>query len=161
MKTLSFIRHAKSSWKHNVIDQQRPLRTRGVKDAEVVSKLVAASMPVPNLIITSDAVRAKTTAHYFKEAYALKETNFIINTELYDFSGQQVMKVIKELDDTLDCVMLSGHNHAFTSIVNMLGSVIVENLPTCGFVAITFQIEQWSKISSGTTIRKIFPGDLK
>ena len=79
MKTLYFIRHAKSSWKHNVIDQQRPLRTRGVKDAEVVSKLVAASMPVPNLIITSDAVRAKTTAHYFKEAYALKETNFIMH----------------------------------------------------------------------------------
>tara|TARA_B100000795_G_scaffold194471_1_gene148694 strand:- start:5634 stop:6119 length:486 start_codon:yes stop_codon:yes gene_type:complete len=161
MKTLYFIRHAKSSWKHDVIDQQRPLKTRGVNDAVMVSNLVATSMAMPDLIITSDALRATTTAHYFKQAFALKESSFVENADLYDFSGQNVIKLIKELDDTLNCVMLSGHNHGFTSVVNMLGSLTIENLPTCGFVAITFEIDQWSKIITGTTIKKIFPGDLK
>ena len=161
MKTLYFIRHAKSSWKHDVIDQQRPLKTRGVNDAVMVSNLVATSMAMPDLIITSDALRATTTAHYFKQAFPLKESSFVENADLYDFSGQNVIKLIKELDDTLNCVMLSGHNHGFTSVVNMLGSLTIENLPTCGFVAITFEIDQWSKIITGTTIKKIFPGDLK
>jgi phosphohistidine phosphatase len=161
MKTLYFTRHAKSSWKHDTIDHQRPLKKRGFMDATLVSKVVAGSMPIPDLMITSDAVRAKTTAQYFKEAYAIKKINFIENAALYDFSGQQVMQIIKELDDSLNCVMLFGHNHAFTSIVNMLGNLYIKNLPTCGFVAIKFDTDTWSKITTGTTIKTVFPRDLK
>jgi phosphohistidine phosphatase len=92
---------------------------------------------------------------------ALKMIFFVVNPELYDFSGQQVMKVVKELKNTLDCVMLCGHNHAFTSIVNIIGSVSVNNVPTCGFIAINFEIDTWSEITIGTTNKIIFPRDLK
>lgn len=161
MKTLYFIRHAKSSWKHSVNDHQRPLNEKGVTDALQVSKLVAQSVVKPQIIITSDALRTQCTAKYFKDAFALDNDAFVLKNELYDFSGQQVMKLIKELKNTLDCVMLCGHNHAFTSIVNILGSVGIKNVPTCGFVAIAFEANQWSDITTGTTNKIIFPRDLK
>ena len=161
MKTLYFIRHAKSSWKHPVGDRQRPLKKRGVNDALQVSKLVSQTIVKPQLIITSDALRAQCTATYFKDAFELENDTFMVNSELYDFSGQQVMKLIKELKNTQDCVMLCGHNHAFTSIVNILGSTGIDNVPTCGFVAITFDVDKWSEITTGTTVKTVFPRDLK
>ena len=161
MKTLYFIRHAKSSWKHTVGDRHRPLKKQGVKDALQVSKLVAQTIVKPQVIITSDAIRTQSTATYFKDAFELKNDAFVVNPELYDFSGQQVMKLIKELKNTQDCVMLFGHNHAFTSIVNILGSIGIDNVPTCGFVAITFDVDKWSEITTGTTVKTVFPRDLK
>ena len=161
MKTLYFTRHAKSSWKHDVIDHQRPLKRRGEADAELVAAAVASTMPAPDVIITSDALRAATTSVYFKKAFALDGSKYFKNAALYDFSGQQVMNVIKQLDNELNCVMFFGHNHAFTSIVNMLGNTYIDNLPTSGFVAIQFNENQWSAISTGTTIKTIFPRDLK
>lgn len=161
MKTLYFVRHAKSSWKHEVTDHQRPLKGRGKRDAPLVANHVANLVSKPQMIFSSDAVRAHTTALFFKEAFSVSENDFSTDNSLYDFSGQQVMQVINNLDDALDCVMLVGHNHAFTSLVNMLGNDYIDNLPTSGFVAIDFDVESWKNISTGITTHKVFPRDLK
>jgi phosphohistidine phosphatase len=42
-----------------------------------------------------------------------------------------------------------------------LGSISINNVPTCGFVAITFDVDKWSEITTGTTIKTVFPRDLK
>jgi phosphohistidine phosphatase len=161
MKTLYMVRHAKSSWKHDVIDHKRPLKKRGDNDAILVSNYVSKEVKKPIKIISSDAVRALTTAQYFKKAFAISDDNFEVNHNLYDFSGHKVMDIIKNLDESLDRVMIVGHNHAFTSVANMLGNKYIDNVPTCGFVEIQFNDTQWSTISTGTTIQTIFPRDLK
>ena len=71
------------------------------------------------------------------------------------------MEIIKGLDNDLDCVMIVGHNHAFTSIANMLGTNYIDNLPTCGFVMIEFNEDNWKDISKGKTLKTVFPRDLK
>ena len=71
------------------------------------------------------------------------------------------MNVIKSLDNSLDRVMVVGHNHAFTSTVNMMGSEYIENLPTSGFVMIEFDDDSWSEVSTGTTKKMVFPRHLK
>lgn len=161
MKTLYFARHAKSSWKHDVDDHQRPLKNRGRNDATLVSAKAADEMETPQYCISSDAVRAKTTAAYFTNAFGVDDDNVKLDHSLYDFSGQQVMRVIKDLDDAYNRVMLFGHNHAFTSIVNMLGNEYIENVPTSGFVAIEFDADSWQNITVGKTIKTIFPRHLK
>lgn len=155
------VRHAKSSWKHDVIDHKRPLKKRGDNDAILVSNYVSKEVKKPNKIISSDAVRALTTAEYFKKAFNISEDDFVVNHNLYDFSGHKVMDIIKNLDNSLDRVMIVGHNHAFTSVANMLGNKYIDNVPTCGFVEIQFDDNQWNTISTGTTIQTIFPRDLK
>ncbi len=161
MKKLYLARHAKSSWAENVGDHQRPLKERGINDAKMVSEKAAQICAKPNQIISSDATRALNTAIFFKDAFNLSEKEFSTNTELYDFSGQQVMSVIKNIPNTLDIVMIVGHNHAFTFIANMLGNEYIENVPTCGFIHLNFEAESWADISKGTTALTIFPRDLK
>ena len=71
------------------------------------------------------------------------------------------MEVIKDLDNDLKRVMIVGHNHAFTSIANMLGDSNIDNITTCGFVAIEFNVDSWKFANYGTTVNIIFPRDLK
>lgn len=155
------LRHAKSSWKHDVTDHQRPLKGRGRRDAKLVSKHIREHIAAPDKIICSGAVRAQSTAGYFKKTWNISDSDFITNNELYDFSGQQVMSVIKGFKNKWDTVMIVGHNHAFTSLANMLGSTYMDNLPTCGFVVIQFDEDSWSEITGGTTLNTIFPRNLK
>lgn len=161
MKTLYMARHAKSSWKHDVIDHQRPLKTRGESDAALVSNQVKQEIEPPHKIISSDATRALSTANYFKEAFEVSDEDFSTNHDLYDFAGQNVINIIKGLSSSLDRVMIVGHNHAFTSIANMLGNRYIDNLPTCGFLAIEFDVDNWAEIKAGRTVKTVFPRDLK
>jgi len=161
MKTLYLVRHAKSSWKYDVDDHMRPLKKRGHNDATLVSEKVKSEIKPPEKIVSSDANRARTTAEYFKKALSVTDDNYELTHDLYDFSGQQVMNVIKSLDNSLDRVMVVGHNHAFTSTVNMMGSEYIENLPTSGFVIIEFDDDSWSEVSTGTTKKMVFPRHLK
>ncbi len=161
MKTLYLVRHAKSSWKHDVDDHKRPLKKRGERDGKLVSKKVKSEIDPPQKIISSDAMRAFSTAQFFKNALKVSDENFQTTHELYDFSGQNVMRIIKNLDNNLDSVMIVGHNHAFTSVANMLGNHYIENLPTCGFVMLEFDENKWSDITTGKTVKTIFPRDLK
>ncbi len=161
MKKLYMLRHAKSSWKHDVIDHQRPLKGRGKRDAILLSKHLKDEIKPPQLIVSSDANRALSTAQYFKDAFQVSDNDFKTGHELYDFSGQQVMNVINSLDDSLNRVMIVGHNHAFTSIANMLGSDYIDNIPTCGFVILHFKEDTWKKISTGKTKKTYFPRDFK
>lgn len=161
MKTLYMVRHAKSSWKHDVNDHKRPLKERGESDGLLVSKKVSAECEAPQKIVSSDAVRAMSTAKFFKDAWGISDKNFETQSELYDFSGQDVMRVIKAMDNNLDRVMIVGHNHAFTSVVNMFGDRYIENVPTCGFVMLEFDENEWKDITTGKTVKTIFPRDLK
>ncbi len=161
MKTLYLLRHAKSSWKQPGDDHKRPLKGRGERDASLVSEHIKNLVKSPEKIITSDATRAKTTADYFKNAIGISDDNFIINPALYDFGGKKVLEVIKSLSNSLDCVMIVGHNHALTSIANMLGDIGIDNIPTCGFVEIQFNIEKWEYANYGQTKTIIYPRDLK
>ncbi|MEZ4875517.1 MAG: histidine phosphatase family protein [Flavobacteriaceae bacterium] len=161
MKTLYLVRHAKSSWETDVIDHKRPLKTRGKNDAKMVSNYVSEHFKAPDVIVTSDATRALSTAQYFKDAFQLSGDHFEINHNLYDFSGHKVMDVIKNLKDKYATVMIVGHNHAFTSIANMLGNEYLDNVPTCGFVILQFNEDQWSSVSTGVTVKTVFPRDLR
>ena len=53
------------------------------------------------------------------------------------------MDIIKSLPNNLNIIMVVGHNHAFTSIANMLGNKYIENVPTCGFVELQFDDDTW------------------
>ena len=160
MKTLYLLRHAKSSWKEPCDDHKRSLKQSGKKEALLVSEYVKNIKP-PEKIFTSHATRAKSTANYFKNSFNISDKNFIINQSLYDFGGKKVLEVIKNISNSLDCVLIVGHNHALTSLANMLGDISIVNIPTCGFVEIQFNVEKWEYINYGKTKNIIFPRDLK
>tara|TARA_R110001583_G_scaffold167774_1_gene320584 strand:+ start:2035 stop:2520 length:486 start_codon:yes stop_codon:yes gene_type:complete len=161
MKQLILVRHAKSSWKHDVIDHERPLKNRGFNDAEIVSNYLKNSALNVDLVLSSDAMRAKTTAGIFISNLEFNEEIFNLNHDLYDFSGENLVKTIKQCDDKITNLMVFGHNHAITAFVNTFGNTYINNVPTSGVVVIEFKINSWKNLNKGKTTKIVFPRDLK
>lgn len=161
MKTLVLVRHAKSSWDHDVSDLKRPLDKRGVTDAHLLSKAFATYNFQPDAVFSSPAIRAFTTCGIFMETLKLAQDLVVIEDQLYDFGGDQVRRFLKSLDDALDNVMIFGHNHAFTTLVNSFGDVDLDNLPTTGLAMIEFKTPHWHQINRGTTKMILRPKDFK
>ncbi|GAB1855508.1 histidine phosphatase family protein [Flavobacteriaceae bacterium MHTCC 0001] len=161
MKKLILIRHAKSSWEFDVIDHERPLNNRGVNDAHLISRELKTLNINIDIAICSDANRAKSTADIILPKLNIESTKITYNHKLYDFSGRDLVDVIKNTDRAVKTLLIFGHNHAITAFVNTYGSTYIENVPTCGVVAIEFETDQWSNIANGSTVFTLFPKDLK
>ena len=161
MKNLLFMRHGKSSWDLDVGDQDRPLSQRGITDAHRVGNKLSKANLNPDFVFSSPANRALHTAMICLRNLKFPMTKFQIATDLYDFSGNQVLDFVKKMDDSLGTVMIFGHNHAFTHLVNSLGDSYIDNVPTSGFVHIRFKQDSWANISQGKTVETIFPKHLK
>ena len=161
MKNLIIVRHAKSSWKHHVIDHERPLNDRGFNDANLVSNYFKENSLAIDFVMCSDAMRTKTTANIFVSNLNIDENIAHLNSTLYDFSGDDFIEVIKGCDDSINNLMVFGHNHAITAFVNTYGDSYIDNVPTCGVVIIEFDIKNWKDLKSGKTIKTVFPRDLK
>lgn len=160
MKTLILVRHAKSSWEFHLKDHERPLNQRGYKDANLVFEALKNEIH-PDIIISSDANRAKTTAELYVANLKINKDEIILNNLLYDFSGEKLVQVIKNTEERINVLMIFGHNNAITNFVNNYGDVIIDNVPTCGVTIMKFNIKKWSDLNKGKTIKTLFPRDLK
>jgi len=160
MKNIIFVRHAKSSWKYDVLDTERPLKSRGIVDITNVSNEFKINNLHVDAVFSSYAKRALDTCEMFLETLGMSSNIIEITKNLYDFAGYQVVSFIKQLDNSLDTVMIFGHNHALTSIVNTYGSDCIDNVPTSGLVMIAFDIDKWQDLKQGKTTLVLFPKDL-
>jgi len=148
MKQLLIIRHAKSDWgDFNLKDFDRPLNVRGHKNApEMVERLVAKSI-VPDVIVSSPALRAFTTAKYFAAGWTFKAEHFLTNSSIYEANTKTLLDVINGFDDKFDKIALFGHNPGLTDLVNYLTDEYISNMPTCSVVIIEFPFDEWKLIS--------------
>jgi phosphohistidine phosphatase len=161
MKTLTLIRHAKSCWNNNLSDFDRPIKKRGINDANLVSNALVNTISNPDIILCSAANRTRLTAAIFIKNLSLEAIAVKYQKELYDFSGAAVLKVITGIDDAFDNVMVFGHNYALTNFVNTYGNTHIENVTTSGYVKINFEINNWKNLGRGKTEKIVFPKHLK
>lgn len=161
MKKIILVRHGKSSWEYDVTDKDRSLLQRGITDGHLVTASLKEQKVEVDAIFSSPANRALHTAMIFMRELNYSFSDFQITNELYDFSGTGVRSFINGLHNDYDSVLIFGHNHAFTHIANTLGSTYIENVPTTGLVVLEFNSSDWSSIEKGTTVRTIFPKELK
>ncbi|MBT8283769.1 MAG: histidine phosphatase family protein [Flavobacteriaceae bacterium] len=160
MKQLIMVRHGKSSWDLGVEDRDRPLKERGVKDAHKVSRHFGAFSVKPDMVFSSPAIRALHTCVIFLRVMKIPYQKFSLADGLYVFSGNELLDFLRDLPDSQDKIMIFGHNHAFTEIVNELGDVHIDNVPTTGLVHLSFNIRQWKDIKRGKTERVVIPKEL-
>jgi phosphohistidine phosphatase len=150
MKTLYLIRHAKSSWDDPAqADFDRPLNDRGKKDAPRMGKRLKEKDIHPNIIISSPAKRAFSTCKKIAEVIGYKEANIVSDRNLYHADTDQILQVAKAIPDKAEIAMLFGHNPGLTDFVNEICSeAVIDNVPTCGVVALSFKSDSWKAISS-------------
>ena len=147
MKTIYFIRHAKSSWDDPALsDFDRPLNDKGLADAPKMGKKLQELGINPNVIIASPAVRAYETAEIVK-----KEIGFfgeiITNRKLYNATAEQITEVIAGLSHDLECVFIVGHNPGLNEIVHDLVGDFV-HLGTCSVFGVRFESEKWQDLET-------------
>lgn len=151
MKILTLVRHAKSSWKHpELADLQRPLNRRGQRDAPRMGSRLAAQQIRPQIIISSPAVRAVTTAEVIASELDGQPAEIIIDKRIFHAYSGQLLDVIRGFDASLHHVMLVGHNPGLTNLVEQLAQAGISNIPTCGIVVINFSFDHWRAVGGGT-----------
>lgn len=151
MKNLFLTRHAKSSWNNpGLADIDRPLNERGKKAAPFMGKLIVDKGEKPELLISSPANRALSTARAFGEVMGLVENDIIVNRAIYGAGAQQLLELVQNQDDLHKSIMLFGHNPTFTSFINMLTGSNIMNVVTCGVVRINFEYSSWIDIDFGS-----------
>jgi phosphohistidine phosphatase len=146
MKTLFLIRHAKSSWDETALpDKDRPLGDRGRRDAPKVGKRLAKRDVKPDLILSSPATRALTTAEIIAKKLNYKRKDIVVDDRLYAAAVHGLLNVIHGLGDKLERVILFGHNPELAELAHGLSGEII-HMPTCAVAEFTFNAKSWSKI---------------
>jgi phosphohistidine phosphatase len=148
MKTLLLLRHAKSDWDDpSLRDFDRPLAPRGLRDAPQIGKALRKRGPVPDLIISSPAARAKATIEAVVKAARLT-IKHQFDEAIYGASSAELIKLIRRLPDSSSCTLLVGHNPGFEDVVGRLtGSH--ERMPTAALACMEFQIDHWEDVGDG------------
>jgi len=145
MKTLTLVRHAKSSWKDNALsDHDRPLNKRGERDAPVMGQRIVAAGIRPSLILTSTANRALTTARIVAAELSYPPEFLQREKALYLASVDDMLDVLVAQDNGFNNIMLFGHNPGMTDFANYLVPGLTHNLPTAGVVSVNINSDDWS-----------------
>ena len=152
VKTLIVIRHAKSSWDaSNVDDFERPLNDRGKRDAPRMGKRFMEKGIHPNLMLSSPAKRALSTAKRIAKVLKYPKDDIKADRKLYHADEETMLAVVREIKDSHNVVMMFSHNPGLTEFVNslMTEEQDIDNVPTCGVVAFEFAINSWKDVDWG------------
>jgi len=148
LKLLILARHAKSSWEYPELeDIERPLNTRGRRDAPEMAKRLSGLSIKPDLLWSSPAIRAAMTARIYAAVlgFSLEEIRF--SEAMYSGSYMDLFKTIKSFSEKFKQVMLVGHNPVLTDLANYLIGEKIDNIPTAGVVGISISQKSWSLLN--------------
>jgi phosphohistidine phosphatase len=149
MKTLLVLRHAKSSWNDPALDDhERPLNKRGRRDAPRMGGLVREYGLVPDVIISSDAVRARLTAEAVAEA-ARYTGEILLDPHLYLASPADILSLLTTVRANAGIVMIVGHNPGLEKLVEQLTGER-QDVPTAALAQIGLPIDQWRDLKRST-----------
>jgi phosphohistidine phosphatase len=147
MKKLYIIRHAKSSWKDLTLhDFDRPLNKRDKRDAPFMAKILKNKNVMPDVILSSPALRAKNLAKVFAKELRFSKS-IVYKKNIYNTDINTLQNILKKLDNKDSTVFLFGHN----TELNILASMYVDfnqNLPTSGVIEIAFDCDKWTDIGT-------------
>jgi phosphohistidine phosphatase len=148
-KQLILFRHGKSDWDASYgRDHNRPVSERGVKAAQAMGRQLAAANKVPDLAITSSAVRARTTLEL-----AIAAGNWTcpiqVSDDLYEAAIEQVLEVIHQTSNQHTVLMLVGHEPTWSETVSYLTGGGTVRMPTAAMVCLEFEVVTWQQVEYG------------
>lgn len=161
MRTVYLLRHAKSSWDDPSLDDfDRPLAPRGMKAAPLMGRFMARQGYVPDRIICSAARRARDTwdmAEEEMEEALGRELSTEIREDLYGASPRNVLAMIQALPDSVESVLLVGHNPTMETLALGLAetgdekelATMERKYPTAALAVLEFPTSSWSDVREG------------
>lgn len=149
MKNLLLLRHGKSSWKdEHLEDHERPLKKRGRKDTRRIAKELLKHDLMPDLILSSSATRTRETAEELQDALDYKK-KIVYSDELYMGEPQDFIDLLSSLDNKYNTVMIVAHNPGLETYLQIIDGEI-ESLPTAGLGHLVLALDDWKEITLDT-----------
>jgi phosphohistidine phosphatase len=148
-RTVVLIRHAKSShtnpeWQ----DFERPLGERGYRDAPFMGQKIFEKGIKFDLIIASPSQRTTETIQLICKEIDYPVEKVLWDQSVYLSSTENLLTILRNLDDTIKTVGIVGHNPSMTETANTLQKKEkIENVPTSGIVSVSFSLENWSDLN--------------
>jgi phosphohistidine phosphatase len=169
MKTLTLLRHAKSSWDDTVQrDFDRPLNAKGRRAAASMGRHLRGEGLTFDHLVASPAVRVGETLDGFVSGYGgLPEVNQ--DRRIYLASAATLLEVVHGLPASAHAALMVGHNPGLEDLVLMLvpgggepRDAVEEKYPTASVAVMRFAVEDWAdvKAGGGELVRFVRPRDL-
>ena len=148
MKTLVLVRHGTADHSRSGGgDLERPLTPRGKMDsAKVAEYFNEYGLPI-NTILSSPALRAKTTANYFAD---LAELPVRIDERIYEAGVSELLDVVQEADDLHETILLVGHNPGFSEFLRLLLDREHNAMPTASLAIVNMDVDEWVDVIAGS-----------
>ena len=149
LRHLLLLRHGKSDWSADYrSDRERPLAPRGVKAAQRMGRFLTAVELIPDVVVSSPAVRARTTAELAVEAGAW-ECSIRIDSDLYGGGANAVLAVVRSLGIECETVLIAGHEPVWSSLVGGLSGGSQVRFPTAALACLSLQAPSWADLDWG------------
>lgn len=143
---LLILRHAKSSWKDSgLADHDRPLNKRGLRDAPRMGWLLREEDLLPDLILSSTALRARKTAEMVAEKSGY-EGELEYRGDFYGAEPEIYLGALSSLTDEYSRVMVVGHNPGLEELLELLTGEF-ERIPTGALAQVVLPIHAWRELS--------------
>lgn len=166
MKTLYLLRHAKSSWDNPQLrDFDRPLNASGFRDAAMMAArlrtLLQEKGEVLGTILSSPALRTCTTAEIVAATLNLEPDQLQMEPQIYLASSGRLLQLVRRFDDSVSAALVVAHNPALTDFANEMSNSSIDNIPTCGLVALQLPVTHWMEAEFGEArlLSEDFPND--
>jgi phosphohistidine phosphatase len=144
MKTLTLLRHAKSSWNNPGLgDHERPLNPRGERDAPEMARRINEAGIRPSLIVSSPATRAWNTAKFLANEISYPNEFLQRDNKLYGASLDTLIRYLASQDSGFNSILMVGHNPGLTDFANYLVPDVTNNLPTAGVLSVQIDSDDW------------------
>ena len=148
MKEIYVLRHAKSSWDNsNLSDFERPLADRGISDAKKMSKFLKDMNIKIDKVLCSNAIRAKETFDLTADGFNFEIDKATYSDKLYFGDTTTIIQDLKELEESLNNILIVGHNPTLHYLVEILTNESINRFTTCNLATISHDGE-WVSLNS-------------
>ena len=148
MKEIYVLRHAKSSWDNsNLSDFERPLANRGISDAKKMSNFLKDMNIKIDKVLCSNAIRAKETFDLTADGFNFEIDKATYLDKLYFGDTTTIIQDLKELDESLNNILIVGHNPTLHYLVEILTNESINRFTTCNLATISHNGE-WVSLNS-------------
>ncbi len=153
MKTLMLVRHAKAvRGDMNLPDRDRDLEEKGVRNAKKLAKYLASEKVEIDLLVSSPANRAKSTALILTNELGKRVADLVIVERLYGSDVQTLVSVVEQTSKKVDTLMLVGHNPQIEGLANFFLSKDL-HMQTSSLIILKFNVDTWEGLGHEKPVR--------
>jgi len=168
VKSLTVLRHAKSSWDDPVADFDRQLNERGRKAAVAVGEELKRRGTKFDCVIASPAKRVRETLDQLGKGYG-EPLDVHFDERIYLASEDNLLDLVRGIPDDVGSALIVGHNPGLHRLALLLirdeGELrqrIADKYPTAAATTVELAADRWTEIEpgSGELSALILPRDL-